>query len=151
MSATPLREAALAAIAARLVAMLPDVAVERARRAPVDTSSEALPRLILHGEDWAADTSQEPGITHYTLGFAVTGYLAAGSDLAAEQALSALHARVVAVLCGWTLDASDLGEPVEQGAEFELYDAEDSARPAGEFRARFEMLALAPTGAPYVA
>ena len=73
----------------------------------------------------------------------------AGSDLACEQALSTLHARVVAALCGWTPDAPGLGEPVERSCEFELYDAEDSVRPAGEFRARFEMLALAPPGAPY--
>jgi hypothetical protein len=145
---TPLREAALAAIAARLATELPDVPAERARRSAVDPVAEGT-RLVLTGEDWAADTSQEPGITHYTLGFAVAGYLAAGSDLAAEQALSALHAKVVAVLCGWTPAVAGLGKPVELGAEFELYDAEDSARPAGEFRVRFEMLALAATGQPY--
>jgi hypothetical protein len=145
---TPLREAALATIAARLSAELPDVAVERARRSAVDPVAEGT-RLVLLGEDWAADTSQEPGITHYTLGFTVAGYLTAGSDLATEQALSTLHARVVAVLYSWTPADPGLGEPVELGAEFELYDAEDSARPAGEFRARVEMLALASTGAPY--
>jgi hypothetical protein len=145
---TPSREVALAAIAARLAVELLDVPTERARRSAVDPVAEGM-RLVLTGEDWAADTSQEPGITHYTLGFAVAGYLAAGSDLACEQALSALHARVVAALCGWTPTDPGLGEPVELGAEFELYDAEDSARPAGEFRARFEMLALAATGQPY--
>jgi hypothetical protein len=145
---TPLREAALAAIAARLAAGLPDITTERARRSAVDPISEG-PLLVLVGEDWAADASQEPGITHYTLGFAVAGYLAAGSDLACEQALSALHARIVAALCGWTPTDPGLGEPLERGCEFELYDAEDSARPAGEFRARFEMLALAATGQPY--
>jgi hypothetical protein len=145
---TPLREAALAAIAARLAAELPDVPTERARRSAVDPVAEGT-RLVLVGEDWAADASQQPGITHYTLGFAVAGYLAAGSDLAAEQGLSTLHARVVAALCNWTPADPGLGEPVELGAEFELYDAEDSVRPAGEFRTRFEMLALAATGQPY--
>jgi hypothetical protein len=145
---TPLREAALAAVAARLSAELPDATTERARRSAVDPVAEGT-RLVLTGDDWAADTSQQPGVVHYTLGFSIAGYLAAGSDLAAEQALSALHARVVSALCGWTPADPGLGEPVELGAEFELYDAEDSARPAGEFRARFEMLALAPTGAPY--
>lgn len=146
---TPLREAALAEIAARLAAELSDIPTERARRSAVDPVAEGA-RLVLTGEDWAADTSQQPGITHYTLSFAVTGYLAAASDLAAEQALSTLHARVVAALCGWTPASPGLGEPIELGAEFTLYDAEDSARPAGEVRAHFQMLALAPTASPYV-
>ena len=45
MSGTlPLREAALAAIAERIITGLPDVALDRARRAPVDVEAEALPR-----------------------------------------------------------------------------------------------------------
>jgi hypothetical protein len=145
----PLREAALAAVAARLTAVLPDAVVERARRAAVDTTNETLPRLILRGDSWAADLSQEPGVTHYACAFSVTGYSAAGSDLAAEQALTTLHARVVAALSGWTPTTAGLGDVVEQDSEFTLYDAEESQQPAGEFLARFEMLAIAPTGAPY--
>ena len=38
----PLREAALAAIAERIITGLPDVALDRARRAPVDVEAEAL-------------------------------------------------------------------------------------------------------------
>jgi hypothetical protein len=146
---TPLREAALAAIEARLRAVLPDVTTERARRAAVDTTNETLPRLILRGDSWTADLSQEPGVTHYACAFSVTGYSAARSDLAAEQALTTLHARVVAALSGWTPATAGLGDVVEQDSEFTLYDAEESQQPAGEFLARFEMLAIAPTGAPY--
>jgi hypothetical protein len=52
MSGTvPLREAALAAIAERLATQLADVAVERARRAPVDTDAEPLPQLVVRGDD----------------------------------------------------------------------------------------------------
>jgi hypothetical protein len=76
--------------------------------------------------------------------------LAAGStDLAAEQALSLLHARTVAALAGLTPATPGLGGIAEQGAEFRLYDAEDSARPAGEFLARFTILAVGPAGGPW--
>jgi hypothetical protein len=145
---TPIREVALAAIAARLCAQMPDVPIERARRAPIDTDTESVPRLVLRGEDWEADETQEPGATHYRIGVSVTGVVRAITDLDAEQALSALHARVVAALAGWTLDPPGFGDVAEQGAEFRLFDAEESARPAGEFVARFTLLAVTPTGNP---
>jgi hypothetical protein len=145
----PLREAALAAISERLATQLPDIAVERARRAPVDTDAEPLPRLILRGDDLEADDSQDPGRTHYRIGFAVSGFVAATTDLAAEQALSLLHARTVAALAGWTPATPGLGDVAEQGAEFRLLDAEESARPAGEVLARFTILAVGPAGGPW--
>ena len=147
---TPLREAALAAIAARLVGTLPDVVVERARRAPVDTDTEMLPRLIVRGEDWQADTSQEPGTTHWTIGVSVSGFARGASDLAAEQTLSDLHARVVAALAVWTPDTAGLGDVVEENADLRLYDADESAKPAGEFIARFSLLAVGASAAPWV-
>ena len=147
----PLREAALAAIADRLATALPDVVVERARRAPVDIDAEPLPRLILRGEDWQADDTEEPGRTHYRIGFSVTGFASAATDLAAEQALSLLHARVIEALAGWTPSTPGLGDVAEQSAEFSLYDAEDAARPAGEFLARFSILAIGPRGGPWAA
>ena len=148
---TPLRETALAAIAARLVAQVPAATVERARRAPVDADRELLPRLILTGASWDADETAEPGVTHYTMGFVVQGFARAATDLALEQALSALHAATVAALAGWTPAVDGLGEAAEEGADFELYDAKDSEKPAGEFTARFNMLCLAPLGSPYTA
>ena len=60
---TPLREAALTAIAARLAGQLPDVPLERARRSPVDTDKEPMPRLVLTGTDWEADEAAEPGLS----------------------------------------------------------------------------------------
>ena len=150
MSGTiPLREAALAAIADRLAAQLADVAVERARRAPVDTDTEPMPRLVVRGDDLEADDTQEPGRTHYRIGFGVSGFAGGATDLAAEQALSLLHARSVAVLAGWTPATPGLGDVAEQGTEFRLYEAEDSARPAGEFLARFTILAVGPAGGPW--
>jgi hypothetical protein len=150
MSGTiPLREAALAAVAERFAAQLPDVAVERARRAPVDTDAEPLPRLVIRGDDLEADDTQEPGRTHYRIGFGVSGFAWGTTHLAAEQALSLLHTRTVAALAGWTPATPGLGDVAEQGAEFRLYDAEDSARPAGEFLARFTILAVGPVGGPW--
>ena len=146
---TPLREAALAAVAARLAAAVPGATIERARRAPVDTDAEPLPRLIVTGTDWTADTTQQPGVTHYNIGFDVVGYAGGGTDLAAEQAVSALHAAVLAALAGWTPDATGLSDVAEDSASFRTYAADESARPAGAFVARFSLLAVAPTGQPF--
>ncbi|MCC6716796.1 MAG: hypothetical protein IT555_02840 [Acetobacteraceae bacterium] len=147
---TPLREAALAAIADRLTTELSGTVLERARRAPVDTDKEVLPCLVLTGTDWEADETAEPGSTHYTMGFVVVGYVRDTTDLGVEQGLSHLHASVVTALAGWTPTAAGLGEAAEQGAEFRLYDTDESAKPAGEFTARFSMLAIAPLGSPYL-
>lgn len=151
---TPIRETALAAIATRLATT--GATVQRARRSEIDTDKEALPVLVLTGTDWAADETAEFGQTHYTLSFIVAGYYRApastakaGQDLAAEQAGTALHAAVVAALAGWTPTEAGLGEASEEGAEFQLYDAEESAKAAGEFTARFNMLCQAPLGSPY--
>jgi hypothetical protein len=119
------------------------------RRAPVDVDIDTLPRLILRGEEWQADETEEPGLTHYRLAFSVTGFASAATDLAAEQALSLLHAHLVQTLAGWTPSTPGLGDIAEQGAEFSLYDSDASAQPAGEFLARFSMLAIGPSGGPW--
>ena len=106
----PLREAGLAAIAQRLTSTMPGVVVERARRAPVDVDTDTLPRLILRGEEWQADETEEPGLTHYRLAFSVTGFVSASTDLAAEQALCLLHAQLVQTLAGWTPSTPGLGD-----------------------------------------
>lgn len=147
---TPIREAALAAIADRLTTELSGIVLERARRAPVDTDKEPLPRLVLTGADWEADETAEPGSTHYTMGFVVAGYVRDTTDLGVEQGLSELHASLVAALAGWTPEVNGLGEAAEQGAEFRLYDTDESSKPAGEFLARFSMLAIAPLGSPFI-
>jgi hypothetical protein len=146
---TPLREAALAAVATQLAVSMPAVPIERARRAQVDTDAETLPRLVLRGEEWEADETQEPEYTHYRIGFSVAGFVRGATDLEAEQALTTLHASVVAALAGWTPSTAGLGDVSEQGADVRLYDADESAKPAGEFVARFALLAIAPTGSPY--
>lgn len=145
---TPLRTAALEAVTARLAAVLP-VPVERARRAAVDTDREELPRLVVMGEGWTANEAVEPLVTHYTIGFAVMGYAAGDDDQAAEDAVSLLHAQTVAALSAWTPAAAGLGDVSELEAELVLFEAEQSARPAGMFTARFSILATVPSGAPY--
>jgi hypothetical protein len=150
MSGTiPLREAALAAVTARLAAQLPSAVVERARRAPVDTDTEALPRLVVTGGDIQANEGAEPNRTHYAIAFTVEGYAGAATDLEAEQALSLLHARTVAALAGWTPTEPGLGDVSEIGADIGLFSADDSAAPAGSFAARFTILAVGPTGGPF--
>ena len=144
-----LREAALAAVASRLTTAIPSATVERARRAPVEIDTESMPRLVVTGGDLTADETAEPGRTHYDLAFTVTGYVTAANDLAAEQALSSLHAQVVGALSGWTPTAAGIGDMRELGAEFGLYGIDDCAKPAGEFTARFGILAVAPLGGPY--
>ena len=147
---SPVTEAALVAVTARLVAMVPSAVVERARRAPVDIESEALPRLVLHIDSLEADASAEPSATHYRIGLSIVGTSIGTSDLEAQQAVLTLHASVVAALAGWTPSTTGLGDVAELGADVLLHDVDQSATPAGEFAARFELLAVAPTGSPYL-
>ena len=147
---SPVTEATLAAVTARLVAALPSAVVERARRAPVDIESETLPRLVLHIDSIEADAGAEPGATHYRIGLTIVGTAIGSSDLDAQQAVISLHASVVTALAGWTPSTTGLGDVAELGADFLLHDTDQSATPAGEFAARFEMLAVAQTGNPYL-
>jgi hypothetical protein len=147
---SPVTEVALAAVTARLIAALPSAVVERARRAPVDIESETLPRLALHIDSIEADASAEPGATHYRIGLTVVGTAIGTTDLDAQQAVISLHASVVAVLAGWTPGTAGLGDVAELGADFLLHDVDQSATPAGEFAARFELLAITATGSPYL-
>ncbi len=141
-------DAAIAAVMPRLAEQIPTAALERDRRAPIDLDTESLPRLVVTCTGLEPDTGQEPGYTHYTVTLAVTGYAKAGDDTPAAQAVYALHAAVVAALAGWTPDTAGLGDLAEGAADFALYDAEDSADPAGEFTATFTLLAVTATGSP---
>jgi hypothetical protein len=143
---TPLRESVLAAAAARLASVVRDVKVERARRAP--PAEAEFPLLAIIGGGAVPDYSQSPGETFWTFGFTVIGYAQAASDLAAERALTTLHARVMAAL-----ENTDLGpaavQPTAGAAQFGLYAPDESKTPAGEFSVSFQALAIAPTSSPY--
>jgi hypothetical protein len=145
---TPIREAVTAAAHARLAAVLTGVTVERVRRAPPDLSE--LPLVVVAAGDMTADEEQSPGETFWRIGVTVTGHAMGGTDLAAEQALSELHARVVAAMQGHDLGAGVV-DALSDGATFEMLLAEDSDTPAGAFEARFTVLAVAPSGNPYAA
>lgn len=148
--ATPIPEAAIAAVTIRLMSTIPTATVERDRRAPVDVDAETLPRLVVRFDGLEADTTQEPGYTHHRLDLVVSGYAAGPSETDAAQALYALHASVVTALAGWTPDTAGLGDVSELGAEFALLDADQSEAHAGDFVARFSMLAVSATGTPYL-
>lgn len=143
---TALREAVMAAAAARLTAQLAGVQVERARRAPMDVTE--LPAVVVTAGDVTADENQSPTECFWTFDFTVTGYAKGSTDLACEQALSALHASVIAALQGY-----DLGPGTVQTntapASFDIYTTEDSDVAAGQFEARFAVLAVAPVGSPF--
>jgi hypothetical protein len=143
---TPIREAVLAAVATRLTAQLSGVTVLRAHRAPLDPRK--CPAVIVTGGGMDADEDMSFGETQWRIGFSVAGYIKAATDLAAEQALSDLHARVIAALQNHDLGPATI-QPNITGAEFELYSIEESAAPAGEFNASFEALAMTPAASPY--
>ncbi len=144
--ATPLRESVLAAAAELLAAAISDVPVERARRAPPDIAE--FPRLVVIGTTATGDETQSPCQTFWTFGFTVTGYVRGVTDLAAEQALSDLHARVMAALQMAELGPASI-MPTAGAAEMGLYVADESKTPAGQFTVPFEALAIAPTAFPY--
>jgi hypothetical protein len=155
---TPIREKLLADVTERLASTVTDVPVERARRAiPNEDIEGDFPRLIVRGGDLASSDGEGYGETTYAVGVVVTGYAKASpydddQDLSCEQALSALHARVVAALVSWQPDGVDLNEVREGGqAEFISYDLDESAVAAGEFTATFEAISIRPTGHPYAA
>lgn len=142
---TALRELALAAIAARLTSNT-TATVERARRAAVDVAKDSLPHLNLIGGDLADDITAEPLSTHMTLSFSVVGHVRARTDLAAEQAVSELHAEAVAALATWEPSVAGMDTPIHEGADIRLLDVEESEKPVGRFEARFNVLIVAPTG-----
>ena len=143
---TPIREAVLAAVASRLAAIITDVPIERAQRA--EPAVEAMPCLIIQGGDIVADEEQSPGECFWRVEFTVQGYAAGASDLACENALSLLHARVVSALQAWDPPAP-LVQFTTLDAAYDIFDVEQSAQPAGVFAARFHCQAVTPSGNPY--
>lgn len=144
------RDAALAAIHARLSAEFIDP-VDRGRRAPVDLAHEQLPRLVLSGGNVEANTTMEPGYTHYTIEFEVAAYVTGTSDADLEVQQSNYFADIVAALGGgWQPATTGLGEVTELGAEFNTIPAAESKARVAEVVCRFTILAITPAGAPYL-
>ncbi len=93
------REAALAAIAARLTAQLAGVAVERGRRSMIGVE-ETLPRIVLVMGGHEEQDPDAVGMVLYRCTAQVEGYVAATTDEALEGAINDLHARCAAALVG---------------------------------------------------
>lgn len=143
-----LRDAVLAAVRAQLEAKLPDVPVDRARRAPV--ARQEFPRLIVTGADAFPDPTQTPLLTHWTFQILITGYVAGDDDEDAEGALSLLHARLMEALEVASLgDFSILVTPGP--AEMELIDTDRSSWAAAKLAVSISVLAAAVSGYPYAA
>lgn len=152
MSAT-LRDTITDAIIARLRAQLAEVPVERARRAPIDPDAEArgLPLLNVLLTSFEPDAEQELGRTHFLAEFTVAGYATGRTDEEMDRALSALHARTHGALDRWMPDVAGANWCAAAGVEFLAYDADDSARPLGEFTARFRLTCFGNAGGAYTA
>jgi hypothetical protein len=148
-----LRDALTDAVIARLRAELPEVPVSRARRAPVDADTETggLPLLNVALTSFEPDAEQELGRTHFAVEFVVAGYAAGRTDEEMDRAVSALHARTHDALDRWMPDVAGANWCAAAGVEFLAYDAEDSARPLGEFSARFRLMAFGAAGGAYTA
>jgi hypothetical protein len=89
--AIPIREQVLAALAARLAAELPDVAVERNR----DSAVTRYPALVIVDGDQTADHSTA-GITQYTAQAATEGYAQTSTPAGLGPALNDLYGRTLA-------------------------------------------------------
>ncbi|WP_135469830.1 hypothetical protein [Crenalkalicoccus roseus] len=155
MPVVPLREAALAAIAARLAAAIPDVPVERGRRSAVAT--EDCPRLVLRMGGHAEDEGAAVGTVRLACEALVEGYvaaprLAADPDAALEAEINALHARCVEALAGVEIPAGSAGSLMATGVRLEP-DAPllgEAAEAAGGFTWTIAFDLYAPAqGGPY--
>ncbi len=150
---TPLREAAIAAIAARLAAAMPAAPVERNRRAPVDSDDETLPRFIIRDGAHHVLASDAHGITLYRVEVSIEGWARATTDEGLGAALHSTHAAVVAALCNAEIEIDDGNQaisPEEVSFEAEPIPARDAARPALSFDLRIGFnLRVPDTGGPY--
>ena len=146
MARQALRDAVLAAVRAKLQQVIPDVPVDRARRAPV--AREEFPRLVVVGADAVPDQSRTPHLTHWDFQVLILGYVAGGDDEDAEAELSLLHARLMQAL-----EIAELGDfsiMVTPGpAEMELLDTARSSWAAAKLAVGISVLASAVSGYPY--
>jgi hypothetical protein len=128
---TPLREAAIAAIMAQLVATLPAVPVDRNRRAPPDLVREPLPRLAVLDGDHQVQGSDAHGTVLYRVQVLVLGHVTAASDATLGAAINDLHASTVAALCNQEILVA--GEqniwPQEEGMQMIPFAATESETP----------------------
>lgn len=149
---TTVWDAAMAAVAARLRAQITDVTLDVDRRADVGTATGDRPRLVLTlGSTPAPDLTQDPGAEHHEMEVFVSGYIVGArgdTDSEVRIATNTLRARVHAALNGFAEGAVfDVLAVGGEGAQ--LYEAEDSALPAGDFTQPFTVRCITASGQPY--
>lgn len=139
-------DAAMAAVAARITAVMTDVPMEQDRRAPV--GERECPRLVMQLGRTQGDAGMSPGATFHAIEILVTCHAQGATDTAARIALNTLRARLVAALDGWRggtiydVTAGDF-------SPLEMLDIEASAKPAGILTQAFTVSAITPTASPY--
>ena len=138
-------DAAMAAVGDRLAAQITDVPLYRDRRAAVGEAEVPCMVLTLSGSE--QDLAVAAGEAFHSIEIAVTGYAKGPTDTAARIALSSLRARVIAALDG--LQSGTIFDAQSSGSDLTLFDADQSARPAGSFTQTFSVLATTPAGSPY--
>lgn len=137
----------MAAVAARIRAVITDVTLDLDRRAPV--SEAELPRLVLRqGDTPAPNLEVDPGAEHHEIELTVEGFARGASDTAARTALNVLRARVMAALNGYA--AGVVFDVLATGGEgVRLYEVGESAAPAGDFMQPFTVRCVTASGNPY--
>jgi hypothetical protein len=91
MARTPIRESAYTALAARLMAALPDVPVERNRRGALNDGE--CPRLVLRDGPQQPNRQDAVGEDMFSMQATLEGYIDAPDEAAIGQDLSTLYAR----------------------------------------------------------
>lgn len=139
-------DAAMAAVAARLRAVITDVTLDLDRRSPV--AAGECPRLTLTLGQPSEDLTMAPGEVLHRIDVQLQGFATGATDTDCRVALNTLLARAVAALDGWQ---SGLIFDVQASPDrrVTLYDAEEHARAMGEFTQGFIAQAMTPAGAPY--
>lgn len=145
MTARPIREVLIAAVHAQLGSET-SATVFRSRRGDVDTEQEPLPILIVNVTAMEPDTAGQALHIEWRCTVEVVGLAGATTDAAADEALSDLHADVVAALDGWCPNDATFDDFAVTGSEFRMHDSEESPAPVGEFAATFTIRATAGTG-----
>jgi len=139
-------DAVMLAVGDRLAAVIPDVPLDRDRRAPV--AEDQRPRMVIVlGETPAPDYSIAATEAFHTIEILVAGHVQAATDSATRIAINTLRARVIVALSGYR--APPILDVIEGAGETDLIADEDSARAAGSFQQSFVVTAVSPAGSPY--
>lgn len=117
MGLTPSVIAALDVIRERLETRMPDVTVERARRAPVNLEDDDLPRVVVRMGELSEEIGDAVGTSLHRWTALVEGYVSHDTgeddpDVGLELAIAELHARCHEALVGVELAYGIEGESI---------------------------------------